>query len=108
VKLEEYRKRLIELESLPWNECYRKIAFLQAEYLSGQVAPDAETAIKFICNAQQRGELPKLEASPSLKDCELLDLDDEESPDKRWWRCWVGQAAVDVSAENGEVCLRCV
>jgi hypothetical protein len=41
VKLEEYRKRLTELESLPWNESYRKIAFLQAEYLSGQVVPDA-------------------------------------------------------------------
>jgi hypothetical protein len=41
MKLEEYRKRLIELKSLPWNESYRKIAFLQAEYLSGQVVPDA-------------------------------------------------------------------
>jgi hypothetical protein len=41
VKLEEYRKRLIELESLPWNESYRKIASRQAEYLSGQAVPDA-------------------------------------------------------------------
>jgi hypothetical protein len=54
VKLEEYRKRLIELESLPWNESYRKIASLQAEYLSGQVVPDADTVIKFISDAQQR------------------------------------------------------
>jgi len=66
------------------------------------------TVIKFISDAQQRGELQKLDASPSLKDCELLDIDDEESPDKRWWRCWIGEAVVDVSAENGEVCLRCV
>jgi hypothetical protein len=41
VKLEEYRKRLTELESLPWNESYRKIAELLAEYLSGQAVPDA-------------------------------------------------------------------
>ena len=41
MKLEEYRKRLIELESLPWNESYRKIASLLAEYLSGQAVPDA-------------------------------------------------------------------
>jgi hypothetical protein len=32
MKLEEYRKRLIELESLPWNESYRKIA--EADKLS--------------------------------------------------------------------------
>jgi hypothetical protein len=108
MKLEEYRKRLIELKSLPWNECYRKIAELQAEYLSGQVVPDVETVIKFISDAQQRGELQKLDASPSWKSCKLLDLDDEESPDKRWWRYWAGEAVVDVLAENGEVRLRCV
>ena len=108
MKLEEYRKRLTELESLPWNESYRKIAFLQAEYLSGQVVPDAEAAIKFISDARQRGELPNLDASVSLEGCTLVDLDDEESPDKRWWRCWGGQALVDVLAENGEVFLRYV
>jgi hypothetical protein len=97
VKLEEYRKRLIELESLPWNESYRKIAELQAEYLSGQAVPDAETAIKFIFDARH------LDASVRLESCELLDLDDEKSPDKRWWRCWFNELVVDVSAESGEV-----
>lgn len=108
MKLEEYRKRLIELESLPWNESYRKIASLQAEYLSGQAVPDAETAIKFISDARQRGELPSLDASVSMKGCKLLDLDDEKSPDKRWWRCWGVEGCVDVLAENGEVFLRYV
>ena len=73
MKLEEYGKRLIELESLPWNESYRKIAELQAEYLSGQVVPDAETAIKFISDAQQRGELPSLDVSVRLESCELIE-----------------------------------
>jgi hypothetical protein len=103
VKLEEYRKRLIELESLPWNESYRKIAELQAEYLSGQVVPDAETAIKFISDAQQRGELPSLDVSVRLESCELIDPYDEKSPDKRWWRCWFNEVVLDVSAESGEV-----
>ncbi len=103
MKLEEYRKRLIELESLPWNESYRKIAELQAEYLSGQAVPDAETAIKFISDARQRGELPNLDVSVRLESCELLDLDDEKSPDKRWWRCWFNEVVLDVSAESGEV-----
>lgn len=103
MKLEEYRKRLIELESLPWNESYRKIAELQAEYLSGQAVPDAETAIKFIFDARQRGELPNLDASVRLESCELLDLDNEKSPDKRWWRCWFNELVVDVSAESGKV-----
>ncbi len=108
MKLEEYRKRLIELESLPWNESYRKIAELQAEYLSGQAVPDAETAIKFISDARQRGELPNLDVSVRLEGCTLVDPYDEESPDKRWWRCWGGQALVDVSSVNGAVCLRYV
>ena len=103
MKLEEYRKRLIELESLPWNESYRKIAELQAEYLSGQAVPDAETAIKFIFDARQRGELPNLDASVRLESCKLLDPYDEKSPDKRWWRCWFYELVVDVLAESGEV-----
>jgi hypothetical protein len=44
MKLEEYREKLTELDRLPWNECYQKIAELQAEYLSEQVVADAETA----------------------------------------------------------------
>ena len=103
MKLEEYRKRLIELESLPWNESYRKIASRQAEYLSGQAVPDAETAIKFIFDARQRGELPNLDASVRLESCKLLDPYDEKSPDKRWWRCWFYELVVDVLAESGFV-----
>jgi hypothetical protein len=55
MKLEEYRKRLIELESLPWNESYRKIA--EADKLSiylGKPSPMRSTAIKFISDARQR------------------------------------------------------
>lgn len=53
MKLEEYRKRLIELESLPWNESYRKIA--EADKLSiylGKPSPMRSTAIKFIFDAR--------------------------------------------------------
>ena len=103
MKLEEYRKRLIELESLPWNESYRKIAELQAEYLSGQAVPDAETAIKFIFDARQRGELPNLDASVRLESCKLLDPYDEKSLAERWWRCWFYELVVDVLAESGFV-----
>ncbi|MEG4396717.1 hypothetical protein [Microcoleus sp. BROC3] len=113
MKLEEYQKRLIEAGVLPWNEYNQKRAELQAEYLAGQVVADAETAIKFISDAQQRGELPELDTPVNLeadwRNCELLELNDEESPDKRWWRCQIGSAVVvDVSAENGEVVLMSV
>jgi hypothetical protein len=111
VKLEEYRKKLTELKKLPWSEYRQKVAELQAEYLSGQAVPDAETAIKLVFDAQQRGELPELDApveSDDWKSCELLDLNDEESPDERWWRCRIGEAEVDVGAESGEVCLMSV
>ena len=62
MKLEEYRKRLIELESLPWNESYRKIAFAyKLSIYLGKSSPMRSTVIKFILDAQQRsGELPKL------------------------------------------------
>jgi hypothetical protein len=61
------------------------------------------TAIKFISDARQRGELPNLDVSVRLEGCTLVDPYDEESPDKRWWRCWGGQALVDVLSVNGEV-----
>jgi hypothetical protein len=94
VKLEEYRKRLIELESLPWNESYRKIA--EADKLSiylGKPSPMRSTAIKFIFDARQRGELPNLDASVRLESCKLLDPYDEKSPESgggvvgftNWW-----------------------
>lgn len=108
MKLEEYRQRLLEASLLPWNEFRQKVTELQAEYLAEQVVPYAETAIKFILDAQQRGELPELDVPVNLGDwkkCELLDLNDEESPDERWWRCRIGEAEVDVSAKSGEVCL---
>jgi hypothetical protein len=94
---------LIELESLPWNESYRKIAELQAEYYPGKLFPMRSTAIKFISDAQQRGELPSLDVSVRLESCELIDPYDEKSPDKRWWRCWFNEVVLDVSAESGEV-----
>jgi hypothetical protein len=91
MKLEEYREKLTELEKLPWTEYRHSAAELQAEYLAGQVVPDAETAIKFIHESQKRGELPELDASLQDYDCELLELNDEASPDERWWRCRIGK-----------------
>lgn len=104
MKLEEYRKRLIELESLPWNESYRKVA--EADKLSiylGKPSPMRSTAIKFIFDARQRGELPNLDASVRLESCKLLDPYDEKSLAERWWRCWFYELVVDVLAESGNV-----
>ena len=53
MKLEEYEKRLTELElgKLPWSEFKQKMAQVQAEYLAEQAVPDAETAIRLIREA---------------------------------------------------------
>lgn len=102
MKLEIYLKKLSELEKLPWTEYRQRAAELQAEYLSGQAIPDAASAIEAIIK-----QLPEMPA-PTEKECELLELTDEDSPDERWWRCRVGAAIIDVSAESGEVCLMSV
>jgi hypothetical protein len=101
MKLEEYEKRLTELElgNLPWAEFKQKMAELQSEYLAEQVVPDAKTAIRLIREAQERGELPELDAPVSLDDwesCELLELNDNGRPDEGHWGCQVGECVVDV------------
>jgi hypothetical protein len=109
MKLEEYEKRLTELELGNLPDFSQKMAELQAEYLSEQVVPDAEAAIQLIREAQERGELPELDAPVDLeedwKHCELLELLDTGSPDERWWRCRLQGCEIDVSAEDGEVNL---
>ena len=102
MKLEEYREKLTKLVKLPWTEYCQKVAALQAEYLAGQKVPDAETATKSITE-----QLPDMPA-PNEDDCELLELLDEDSPDERCWRCGIGEAIIDVSAESGEVYLMSV
>lgn len=110
MKLEEYETRLekLERENLPWTEFKQKMAELQAEYLVGQLVPDAEKAIALILEAQQRGELPEIDTLVGLddgKNCQLLELNDNGRPDEQCWRCRVVGAEVDVMAESGEVCL---
>jgi hypothetical protein len=110
MKLEEYEKRLKELEfgKLPWAEFKQKMDELQAEYLAEQIVPDAEAAIQFIREAQERGELPELDAPVSADDwenCQLLELNDNERPDNAHWRCEIEGCTIDVTAETGEVNL---
>jgi hypothetical protein len=111
MKLEEYEKRLTELEydrNLSWGEFKQKMAELQAEYLAEQVVPDAEKAIALILEAQQRGELPELDMAPVPDDdweCELLELNDNGRPDNGTWRVRNDNFWIDVTAEDGEVNL---
>lgn len=107
MNLEEYRERFRELKSVPTTltEYRQKIADLMAEYLSEQAVPDAETAAKLICEAQERGELPELKdpTNPENWSCELREVFEDESPDKRQWRCRTGWYFFDVQAEDGAI-----
>jgi len=109
MKIEEYEKRLTALQyaSLPGTEFQKKMAELQAEYLSEQVVPDAESAIALILEVQQRGDLPELDIAPVETDweCEFLELNNNGRPDEGTWRCTGDNFVIDVSAEDGEVNL---
>lgn len=109
MNLEEYQARLQEIKAVPTAllEYRQKVAEFQAEYLAEQAVPNAEVAAKFICDAQERGELPELESptSPEKWSCELKTVFEDESPHKRWWRCQAGWCILDVCTENGELAL---
>ncbi|MEG4589708.1 hypothetical protein QUA54_31505 [Microcoleus sp. MOSTC5] len=101
MKLETYRERLTEYGKLRSREYSQKAAELEAEFLSEQKIPDAQTATETVAK-----ELPDMPyPHPSAEDCELLELIDRNSPNDRWWRCQCGEAIVDISAESGEVCM---
>jgi hypothetical protein len=111
MKLEEYEKKLTELELGNFPDFSQKMAELQAEYLSEQAVPDTEKAIALILEAQQRGELPELDMAPVPEadwECELLELNDNGRPDQATWRCTGDNFVVDVTAEDGEVNLMSV
>ncbi|MEG4589115.1 hypothetical protein QUA54_28445 [Microcoleus sp. MOSTC5] len=108
MELEEYEKRLTELELGNLPDFSQKMAQVQAEYLSEQAVPDAETAIRLIREAQQRGELPELDmvSVPETDwECEFLELKDNGRPDQGTWRCRNDNFVIDVAAEDGEVNL---
>ena|SRR6476661_3264261 len=108
MKLEEYEKRLTELQFGNLLDFSEKMAELQAEYLAEQIVPDAEAAIQFIREAQERGQLPELDAPVSAddwKNCTLLELNDAGRPDNAHWRCEIEGCTIDVTAETGEVNL---
>lgn len=101
MKLETYLKRLDEYGRLRSREYSQKVAELQAEFLSEQAIPDAQTAAEIITK-----QLPDIaHPHPLEKDCELLELLDINAPNERWWRCQCGNAIVNISAETGEVCM---
>ncbi len=105
MNLKDYRAKLTQIPELYASQYVEKAIELEMEYLSEQAVPDAETAIRLIREAQERGDLPELEddAEPEDWDCELLELLDDESPDDRIWRCENGNYMIDVVAETGEV-----
>ena len=108
MKLEEYEKRLTELEFGNLPDFSQKMAELQAEYLAEQLVPDAEKAIALILEAKERGELPELDAPVSpdeWENCKLLELNDPGRPDNAHWRCEIQGCTIDVTAETGEVNL---
>jgi hypothetical protein len=111
MKIGDYERRLTALQydrSLSCGEFEKKMAELQAEYLSEQVVPDAEKAIALILEAQQRGELSELDmvSVPDTDwECEFLELNDNGRPDQGTWRCRNDNFVVDVAAEDGEVNL---
>ena len=108
MRLEEFEKRLTALQHDFSTDFAQEMAKLQAEYLSEQTVPDAETAIQLIAEAQKRGELPELDVPVDLddwKNCRLLELNDDGRPDNGTWRCEVQGCTIDVTAEDGEVNL---
>ncbi len=114
MKTEEYRAKLTALEhgNLSWPEYKQAIAKLQAEYLAEQAVPDAKSALRVIIEAHHAGNLPDLGRGSliglSTRNCELLELLDDGSPDERNWRYRHDNFVIDVHAETGEVNLMSV